>query len=72
MSCCLSCPRCQSRKVKTVSFSGAIVPHQWQCQNCGDSCRHLCQSKAPSPRLDTVVGLTVLATLMCLTLFYLM
>jgi hypothetical protein len=72
MSCCFSCPRCQSRKVKTVSFNGAIVPHQWQCQGCGDYCRHPSESKSPLPRLDTVVGLTVLVTLMCLSLFYLM
>jgi len=69
---CLSCPRCQSRKVKTVSFSGAINPHEWHCENCGDSCRRPSQSSVPSPSLDTVVGLTILATLMCLTLFYVM
>ncbi len=66
MSGRFSCNRCQSHKVRRISLATDL--HEWQCQDCGDSCKHPCHSKAAFPKLDTVVGLMVLATLTCLAL----
>lgn len=71
MSWRLSCPRCGSRKVKTVHFAtwqSLTLPTlvcECHCQSCGESCGHPDESLRRWPALDVTVGFAILAMATC-------
>jgi ribosomal protein L37AE/L43A len=65
----LTCPRCNSRKIKRISYAaweGPLDPKlvaEWKCQACGESSHDPAERSDTSPVLDITVGFAVLATL---------
>jgi transcription elongation factor Elf1 len=69
----LSCQNCRSRKVLAMRIDRDSNQVQWQCQECGNTCKHLRKRSYHSARMDLAVGLAVLfgmltfAVALCLT-----
>lgn len=65
----LTCPRCNSQKIKRIRYAswdgplGAKMVAQWKCQGCGEVSDDPGQGCDASPALDMTVGFAVLATL---------
>jgi transcription elongation factor Elf1 len=69
----LSCPNCRSRKVLVMRIDKGSNQVEWQCQDCGNTCKYLRERSHHSARMDLAVGLAVLfgmltfAVALCLT-----
>jgi hypothetical protein len=65
----LTCPRCNSRKIKRIRYAswegplGAKMVAQWKCLGCGESSNDPAHGGDASPVLDMTMGFAILATL---------